>query len=126
MELARPRRGDLWILGTVALAVVGVLAASRSAKAALYLDAFERAGLLYAAPLAAVAGIYFVLAHPRVLLYVMAFLLPFNVVGGIWGDSLVVLLAKVSMNVVVAAALLPTVVAPAPQRAWLTRTPIGL
>src|SRR5687767_6561335 len=126
MELARPTRGGLWILGAVALAVLGVLAASTSTKASLYLDAFERAGLLYAAPLAAVAAIYFVLAHPRVLLYLVAFLLPFNFVGGSWGDSLVVLLAKVSMNVFVAAALLPTVVAPARQRAWLTSTPIGI
>jgi len=126
MEVARATRGNLWIAGAVAVAVLALLEASTSAKASLYLDAFERAGLLYAAPLAAVAAMYFVLSYPKVPLYVIAFLVPFNLVGGDWGDNLVVLLAKVSMNVLVAAALLPTVVAPASQRAWLTRTRIGI
>jgi len=126
MDVARAKRGDLWIAGAVAVVVFGLLEASSSAKVSLYLDAFEHAGLLYVAPLAALAAMYFVLLYPQVPLQLIAFLLPFNFVGGVWGDSLVALLAKVSMNVLVAAALLPTVVAPAGQRAWLTGTRIGI
>jgi O-antigen ligase len=126
MEVARPTRAHLLPLGVVAMAVLIALAVSSSTKISFYLDNFERARLLYLLPFAAVAGLFLVIASPKLPIHLLAFLLPFNYVGGIWGDSVVVLLAKVLMNVLVVAALLPTLIAPTEQRAWLTRTAIGL
>jgi len=126
MEVARSSRANLWIAAGVALAVLGLLEATASVKVSFYLDAFERARLFYLMPVAAIVGLVLVVAYPDVPVHVIAFLLPFNFVGGIWGDHVIVLLAKVSMNVLVAASVVASLVAPAEQRAWLTRTSIGL
>jgi O-antigen ligase len=126
MEVARASRANLWIAGGVALAVLGLLEATASVKVSFYLDAFERARLFYLMPVAAIAGLLLVIAYPRVPIHVIAFLLPFNFVGGIWGDHVIVLLAKVSMNLLVAVSVIASFVAPAEQRAWVTRTSIGL
>jgi O-antigen ligase len=126
MEVTRTPRSAIWIVTGIVVSVTVVLKIATSAKVSFYLDALERSNLIYAAPLAAVIGLFLVLAYPKAPLYGLAFLLPFNFVGGFWGSDIVVLLAKLGMNVLVAAALIPTFLAPASHRAWLRNTHMGI
>jgi len=109
------------VVGVVVLVLVGSVG-----KVAFYLEALERSGVVYALPLAAVVGLLVTLAYPRSSLFALAFLLPFNFVGGVWGSSLPVLVAKMGVNLLTAAALLAALVAPAAQRRWLLGTRLGL
>jgi O-antigen ligase len=118
-------RNGAWIFALVAAAVVVILGVATSGKLSFYLDALDRSHLLYAIPFVAVAGLFVILVYPRLSLHVMAFLLPFNFVGGYWGGDIVVLMAKMAVNLVAAAALVSTFLAPPADRAWLTRTRLG-
>lgn len=118
-------RGDLWVVALVVAAVIAALGAAASGKVAFYLEALERSNLLYAVPLLVVPALVGLLAFPRLAMCLMAFLLPFNFVGGYWGSHIVVLVAKIAVNVLAVAALLATFLAPARDRAWLVRTRLG-
>src|SRR4051812_48837554 len=120
--------GALPVYLAVAGGVAVIVLAGNVGKVAFYLDALERSGAVYAVPFAAVVGLLLALAYPRLSLFVLAFLLPFNFVGGAgsWGSSLPVLVAKMGVNVLTAAALLAALVAPAAQRRWLLGTQLGL
>ena len=118
--------GTAWIFAVVALAATAIVLVSSSPKVAFYLDALDRSYLLYTLPVVCAAGLFAVLAYPRLCMDLMAFLLPFNFVGGYWGSDLVILVAKIAMNGLAVAALLPALIAPAEQRAWLTRTRLGV
>jgi len=117
---------SLWIMAVVAAAVGLILEITSSGRVSFYLDAIDRSQLLFAVPLAAVTGLFVVLHYPKLSLYVMAFLLPFNFVGGYWGTDLFVLVAKIAMNMLVAGAFVATFLAPSADRMWMTRTPLGL
>jgi hypothetical protein len=119
-----PRDG-VWIAACVAAAVIVLLGVASSSKLSLYLEALDQSHLLYAAPLLAAAGLFLVLLYPRLPVFGLAFLLPFNFVGGYWGGDLIVLIAKMAVNVLAAAALISAVLAPARDRAWITGTRLG-
>ena len=112
----------------VAAGVTIIVLAASVGKVAFSLDALERSGAMYAVPFVAVVGLLLTLAFPRLSLFVLAFLLPFNFVGGTgaWGSSLPVLVAKMSINLLPAAGLLAALIAPAAQRRWLAGTRLGL
>lgn len=113
----------------VAAGVTIVVLAASVGKVAFYLEALERSGAIYAVPFAAAVALLLTLAYPRLSLFVLAFLLPFNFVGGGgagWGSSLPVLVAKMSVNLFVAAGVLAALIAPAAQRRWLFGTRLGL
>jgi hypothetical protein len=116
---------DSWIHVLVAAGVIIILGVATSGKLSFYLDALERSHLLYAVPALAVAGLFVVLLYPRLSLHVLAFLLPFNFVGGYWGSGIVMLVAKIAVSLVAAAALVSTALTPSADRAWLTRTRLG-
>jgi hypothetical protein len=118
-------RDTAWIVACVLAAVILLVGVATSGKLSFYLDALDRSHLLYAAPLAAVAGLFAVLLYPRLPLFLMAFLLPFNFVGGYWGSNLTILIAKMAVNVLAAAALISTLLAPPADRAWITGTRLG-
>ena len=120
-----PTRSNLAIVLTVALGVAVVLGVATSGKISFYLDGLERSSVLYALPALSLAGLSVVLAYPRLSLYPLAFLLPFNFVGGYWGSDIVVLLAKVAVSGLVAAAFVATFLAPRAQREWITRSRLG-
>jgi O-antigen ligase/polysaccharide polymerase Wzy-like membrane protein len=113
-------------MGGVGVAVFLLLQVVATYKVALYVDALDRSGLLYAVPVIAIAALLVILKYPRLSLHLLAFLLPFNFVGGYWGQEFVVLLAKVAVSVLTAAAVVTTFLAPARDRAWITRTRLGL
>lgn len=96
-----------------------------NAKFTPYVDALERSGMLYAIPLFALIGLTVVLRFPRLTLHVLAFLLPFNFVGGYWDDSTFFLMAKISVVACSATAIVTTYFAPPAQRAWLRDTRLG-
>jgi O-antigen ligase len=120
------RRGSAWILPVaVAITTFLVLLAAGTFKVSFYLDALERKGLFYTLPIVACLGMFVLLAYPRLPVYALAFLLPFNFVGGVWGDHFVVLVAKIGVNITVFAAIVATFCAPRIHRQWLTRTALG-
>jgi hypothetical protein len=124
-EHPRVSRVNLWIVLASACGTALIIALLGNAKFTLYVDALERSGLLYAIPLIALAGLIVVLRYPRLMLHVLAFLLPFNFVGGYWSDSTFILMAKIAVVVCSAVAVLTTFVAPWSQRAWITGTRLG-
>jgi len=123
---SRPARGNGWIVALVAVGVVLILEVATSNKVSFYLDALDRTNILYLVPLVSLLGLFLILEFPQLPLHLMAFLLPFNIVGGYWGSDMIVLLAKIAMNALVAAALVATFMAPSSDRAWLTRSKLGL
>lgn len=118
-------RSTLAVVLPVALGVAVVLGVATSSKISFYLDALEHSSVLYAIPAVSVTGLFVVVAYPRLSLYLLAFLLPFNFVGGYWGSDIVVLLAKIAMNALLAAAVVATFVAPPARREWITRSRLG-
>jgi O-antigen ligase len=115
----------LWIPAAVALTTIAAVQVAGTLKVGFYLEALERSGLLYAAPVLAVAALLVMLAYPRLCVYAVAFILPFNFVGGVWGDSQVVLAAKMAVNGALAATILMSFVTPREDCAWITRTRLG-
>jgi len=116
---------DIWSVPAVMIGVLLVLVVAQASKVAFYLDVLQASGLLYAVPVAAVLTLAVLISYPRLPLYTLAFLLPFNFVGGFWGDSIFVLIAKMAVTVVAVGTLIPALLAPAGDRAWITQTRLG-
>jgi hypothetical protein len=119
------RRAVLAIAAVVAAGVFVVIKASHAGKIAFHLDNLEQSGILYSVPALAVAGLMVLLEYPRACLYALAFLLPFTLVGGAWGDSPLISVGKIAINVTFVGALFSTLLAPAQNREWITKTRLG-
>jgi O-antigen ligase len=127
LDSAGPR-DRLLFTATAVVVVAAVVALVRLTDAPsfrVYMNVLEGSQLLYLLPLAAVAGIITLIRFPRLPVFALAFLLPFNFVGGYWGSETVVLAAKILVNVIGAAAVLATFFAAPEDRAWLSRTALG-
>jgi O-antigen ligase len=109
----------------VAVAVFAVIQAVSTAKVGLYVDNVERSGLLYALPALALAGLVVLLKAPRLSLYLMVFLIPFNTIGGTWGDTGLVTLGKLSINFALVAGVFSSFLVERQYRVWLTGTRLG-
>jgi len=114
-----------WILLTGPLGALLLLQLTRISKIAVYLDAVDRSGLIYAVPFAAAAAMLVIIRYPRLSLHLLAVMLPFNFVGGYYDNSTLLILAKIGVAMLSLAALLSTSIAPAANRAWMTRTALG-
>jgi hypothetical protein len=127
--LRQPATHRRVLVGTIAAAVVvGILLpiALNSAKIEFYVDQLERSGLLYGLLALSLPAVLLVLKYPRVAIYACAFLLPFNIIGGEWGDSTLVSVTKVALNLLLIAALGCTALSGPARYAWLFRTRLGV
>jgi hypothetical protein len=123
---AQDERGRiLATLAIVAVAVTIVVTAAAAPKIAFYLDRLEQTGALYVLAPAAAAGLALVVKAPRLPLYLLVFLIPFNTIGGAWGEAAVVTLGRVAANLALLGALIAMLLAPSADRAWLRRTELG-
>jgi O-antigen ligase len=120
-----PIRFEVWITLSVACGVLAVLAAISSHRVGAYVDTLDRYGVLYTLPIAVIGGLYLLLRYPRLPIFALAAVLPFNFIGGYWGDTLAPQLAKILEHVLAALAVLSTFLAPPAERAWITRTRLG-
>ena len=95
-----------WILLTGPLGALLLLQLTRISKIAVYLDAVDRSGLIYAVPFAAAAAMLVIIRYPRLSLHLLAVMLPFNFVGGYYDNSTLLILAKIGVAMLSLAALL--------------------
>ena len=112
---------------TVLAALVGIAAvqASASPKIGFYFDELERTRLLYVVVPSVIAGLFLVLRFPRLALGALIFLVPFNTVGGEWGDAPIATIGKIAIAAALFASLLSTALTRTEEREWLVDSALG-
>jgi hypothetical protein len=98
----------------------------RAEKIGLYLESLDRSGLLYILLLSAVPVLFLILKYRRLPIYALAFALPFNVIGGEWGESSLVNASKVVLNLLFVTSLYCVILTNWRQWTWLWRTSLGV
>jgi O-antigen ligase len=128
LSLAGDRRPAIGNVAILVLAAAGAwlfVGAAGTPRIRTYVDTLERSGALYVLAGLAPIGLLVVLRYPRLWVGIMWFLVPFNTVGGTWGEGLLLTLVKVLITVALAASLIGVPLAPASDRRWILGTALG-